>query len=111
MESGRASIEQSLLFAVSNPSLGIMFIGLAITVYLVERGILWVVHRKNLDLNESAKKIYNSVVLWPLAIGIQALMGFPVWVLVGIFAFFIYFSPISSPKELKKAYSLPSDKK
>ena len=110
IEIGKAGILQALLFALSDFSLGIIFIGLAVFVFLLERWIVWLVKRRNLDFSESAKKIYNSVVLWPLAIGVWALIGFPNWVLVCIFAFFIYFSPISSPKVLKKAYSIPSDK-
>ncbi len=109
-ETGRTEIVRGLLFAMPLPPLGLLFVGVAVFFFLLQKSVVWLAQRKNIAFNESVKKIYNSIVLWPLAIGIQALMGLPQWVLVGIFAFFIYLSPMTSPKELKKNYSAPSDK-
>ena len=110
-ETGRTEIVQGLLFAMPIPPLGLLFVGIAVFFFLLQKGVVWFAQRKNIAFNRYVKKIYNSIVLWPLAIGIQALMGLPNWVLVAIFAFFIYFSPMVSPAEMKKVMQASSDKK
>lgn len=110
LETDGTKMQSALLFAIPIPQLGFTFIGIAIFLFLLREGFVRF-SRKKIRKNESAQKIYTAMVLLPLAIGIQAAIGLPHWVYIGIFTFFIYFSPITSPKEVRKAMSVQENNK
>lgn len=110
LETEWEKMEQALLFAIPLPPLGFVFIGIAVFAF-VFRELLVKFSRKKIRNNGSARKIYNSMILFPLAIGVQTLIGLPHWVNVAIFVFFIYFSPLASPKEIRQAMSIPTNEK
>ena len=107
LEIGRAKIVQALLFAVPIPALGFVLIGMATGMAILWEGIVRV-YRKKIPKNPPANKLLYLHVLFLLSIGVQSLIGLPQWVLVGIFAFFIYLTPMESPKALKEAHSFRS---
>lgn len=110
LETDGAKMQQALSFAIPIPQLGFVFVGLAVFLFLLREALVRL-FRKKIRKNESARKIYNAMILFLLAIGIQIAIGLPYWIFVGIFAAFIYFSPIISPKEVSRAMRVPTDKK
>jgi hypothetical protein len=106
----------ALTFAEPLPEGGFIFIGLALFILILREALLRFgsksqsSNRKMYSRIATARKFTNWMLALPLAIGIQSLIGLPEWVTVGIFAFFMYFAPFASPKEIKKMMPVPKDK-
>jgi hypothetical protein len=103
-------LKQALVFTDSTLILGFIFIGLSLFMFLLKEGLVRF-SKKKIRINEFAQKMYNSMLFFLLAIGIQSLLGLPNWVYVGIFVFFTYFGAFASPEIIKKAMIVPSEKK
>ena len=110
-----AKIKQALLFADSIPPLGFIFIGLGVFLLLFAEGLI----RFGMKKSRASKKVHRvklakKWIYWmaalPFALGIQSLLGLPHWVYVGIFAFFMYFAPFTSPREIIRAGKPPVEK-
>ena len=67
-------------------------------------------HSRKIYQIQSARKFTYWMAAIPFALGIQVLLGLPEWVEVGIFVFFMYFSPFTSPQELKRIMIVPDEK-
>jgi hypothetical protein len=102
-------IKQALIFAASIPEIGLIFIGISLFLFLLKEGLTRF-SKKKIPRNEYAQKMVNSILLLPLAIGVQALLGLPHWVYVGIMAYFMYFGAFASPQIIKKAMPVPVEK-
>jgi hypothetical protein len=100
-------IKQALFFAMPIPQIGYIFIGISLFLFLFMEGLTRF-GKKKIRKNEYAQKIYYSMLLLPLAIGIQSLLGLPHIVFVGIFVLFAYFGAFANPQILRKALPVPS---
>ena len=111
-----ANIRKALLLKEPLPKSGFIFIGLAFLMFLFTE---WLIRYRRKNRPSASKKLYriqsgrkflNWMIAFPLTIGLETLMGFPYWVNVGVFAFFMYFAPFTSPKELMKTMRFPNEK-
>jgi hypothetical protein len=109
LSTGVEKIKQALVFAASMPEIGFIFIGISVFMLLLKEGLVRF-RKKNIRKNAYAYKVYNSMLLLPLAIGIQNVLGLPHWVYIAILVYFMYFGAFASPQVLKKAMPLPSEK-
>lgn len=116
MANNPSDIQKALFFAEPLPELGFIFIGISLFLFLFVEGVIRFGQRKKSATSkkiyriQSARKFLNWMIVFPLAIGIQSLIGLPYWVNVGIFVFFMYFAPFTSPKEIMKVMKLPDEK-
>ena len=102
-------IKQALFFAASIPEIGFIFIGISLFMFLLKEGLMRF-SKKKIRRNEYAQKMYNSMLLLPLAIGLQNLIGLPHWVYIGIMTYFMYFGAFASPAIIRKAMPVPVEK-
>ncbi len=105
---GKEKILQILFFASPAPALGIIYIGVAVILYLIQMNKANS-RPANTPINESGYKSFKIMVMWFLIGGIELTLGLPYWVFIGTFAYIIYFSPlvseINKSEQFKKSYS------
>jgi len=89
-------ILQSLLY-VEPAGVGLVFVGIAILGFLFKFIILQF-RKISRRMNKYRHKVYNSMLFFFGAAGIQNLISTPQWVLLCVFTFFIYFGAFTSPK-------------
>ena len=112
-----ANIKKALLFATPIPPLGFILIGFGVLILLFAEGLIRYRQRKQSRRSrkayqiQSAKKFIYWMAALPFALGVQSLLGLPEWFEVGIFVFFMYFAPFTSPQELKHTMKLPEEKR
>ena len=107
LQSDGETIRQSLLY-VEPVGVGLIFVGMAALFFLLKIVILKKSSRSR-RMNKSAHKVFNSMLFFLCALGIQNLISAPQWVLLGIIAIFTYFSAFLSPKIIIKAMKPNAD--
>jgi len=106
---GEDKLKQALLIAFPNPIAGFVFVGLSLFAFLFKEGIVKF-SKEKIQKNEFGQKMFNSMLLFLLAIGIQSFLGFPYWVYISIMTYFMYFGAFTSPAIIKKAMPAPVEK-
>jgi hypothetical protein len=107
---------QKALFFVEPIQSGFIYIGITIFMFfLVEWAIRYSGKKaskasRKLHRVQAGRKFLNWMIAFPFVLGVQTLLGLPYWVNIGIFVFFTYFAPITSPKEIMKVAKLPDEK-
>ena len=110
-------MKRALTFSESIPAMSFIFFGISLFIFLVREIAVFFSTRKtkqtskNFERIEAGRKFTNWIILMPFSIGVQSLLGLPYFVIVGIFVFFTYFAPFSSPHKIKKIMSIPSNDK
>jgi hypothetical protein len=102
LATGCDTLKLALLFAATGPQLALVFIGLALFLFLIKQAAIYFSKKKQ-PRNEASRKMINSMILFPFAIGIYYLLGLPQLVLVGIWGYFIFFGAFTSPRVIKEA--------
>ena len=95
------TIKQSLLY-VEPVGVGLFSLSIAAVSFLLKIIILRKSTRAR-RMNKSAHKVFNSMLFFFIAAGIQNLISSPQWVLLAIFTFFAYFGAFLSPKTVINA--------
>jgi hypothetical protein len=107
---------RNALFFIEPLQLGFVSIGISVFMFVF---VEWLIRYSRKKVSAKSKKLHqiqngrkflNWMIAFPLALGIQTLIGLPYWVNVGIFLFFSYFAPFTSPKEIMKVAKLPDEK-
>ncbi|MBL8078323.1 MAG: hypothetical protein JNM55_10215 [Anaerolineales bacterium] len=106
---------QNALFFIEPFQLGFVYIGISAFIFIFTE---WLIRYGRKKVSAKSRKLHriqdrrnflNWMIALPLATGIQTLIGLPYWVNVGIFVFFTYFAPFTSPKKLMKTMRLPDE--
>lgn len=91
-----STIKQSLLHV---EPIGVGFVSVGITVLgIIFKLVIRRYSKRSIRTNKYRHKIYNSMLFFFGATGIQNLISAPQWVLLCVFAFFVYFGSYMSPK-------------
>lgn len=107
---------QKALFFVEPTQSGFIYIGISIFMFFFIEWLMRYGSKKaskvsrKLHRIQAGRKFLNWMIAFPLVLGVQTLLGLPYWANIGIFVFFTYFAPFTSPKEIMKVTKLPEEK-
>ena len=97
-------------------SIGLIFLGFALFLFFMRERLIASSAKKlkrttrNARRTEAGRIFTNWMIAMVFAVGVPPLLGLPSFFTVGVYAFFIYFAPFTSPIAIKKLMSMPIDK-
>ena len=110
-----ADMQKALLFAVPVPEIGYVFFGVAVFLFFLREGVIRFGQKNKASSRikpyriQQARRFTNWMIALPVGIALKWIFGLPEWVYIIVFVFFMYFSPYTSPRELKKYMIVPED--